>query len=182
MSRPSFAEVNMRYAFEIARRSTCLRTSGVDGSQMKVGCVIVSADYRRVLASGYNGNAAGLPNACDDPNKPGGCGCIHAEANAVISCVESRATDKIVFTTHQPCPTCSKYLIQLGGVKVVLYARPYRDVSGVEMMRSVGILVDQFVIPCRACQIENEVGKDMEMLGTIPAKYHICLGADPSEI
>jgi dCMP deaminase len=173
--RPTFEEVNMRYAFEIARRSTCVRKSAVDGTSMKVGCVIVSRDFRRVLASGYNGNASGLSNACDDPTTAGACGCIHAEANAVISCVESRATEKTVFSTHQPCPTCSKYLIQLGGVSRVYYARPYRLTAGLDLMRFVGIQVEQFVMPCRACSIEAEIGTK-ENPHPVPERFHTCNG------
>ena len=171
--RPTFEEVNMRYAFEVARRSTCLRKSQVDGSQMNVGCVIVDAEFRRVLASGYNGNAASLPNTCDDPHSAGACGCIHAEANAVISCVESRKTDKIVFTTHQPCPTCAKYLIQLGGVRRVYYARPYRLTQGLDHLIAAGIPVKQYDVPCRACSIESEIGTE-DNPHPVPLRFHTC--------
>lgn len=76
-SRPSFPEVYMRLALTLAARSTCRR--------LCVGTVITSTDYRKVLAVGYNGNAAGLPNTCDR-EEPGNCGCLHSEENAVINC------------------------------------------------------------------------------------------------
>src|SRR4030081_2414413 len=65
-------EVYMRMAEELAKRSTCARS--------QVGSVITTADLTQVLGIGYNGNARGLPNACDG-TQPGLCGCIHSGAN-----------------------------------------------------------------------------------------------------
>src|SRR5262249_27738203 len=50
-------EVYMRMAEELAKRSTCARS--------QVGSVITTGDLTQVLGIGYNGNARGLPNACD---------------------------------------------------------------------------------------------------------------------
>lgn len=143
MERPSFHDVYMRFAMLVSGRSTCVRTNSA-GKLMKVGCAIVDDEFRRVLACGYNGNAAKLPNACDS-NEPGKCGCIHAEANAVVSCVESRATKKIVFCTHLPCEACAKLLIQLGGVKKVYYLQDYRIKRGLELLQHVGIASERFI-------------------------------------
>lgn len=124
MSRPSFHSIYMRLAELMSERSTCIRTSA-SGRLMKVGCAIVSSDFRRVLSIGYNGNASGLPNKCDS-TEPGKCGCIHAEENAVISCQASRVEEKVVFCTHLPCTACAKRIIQLGGVREVYYRHDYR--------------------------------------------------------
>lgn len=94
----------MHMATEVSRRSTCSRTNST-GELMQVGCVIVTPDFRKVISLGYNGNAAGLPNECDS-KEPGACGCIHAEANAVVNCDSPRATEKLVFCTHLPCVNC----------------------------------------------------------------------------
>lgn len=118
MKRPSFEVIFMKLALMLAERSTCSRN--------QVGCVITSADYRRVLSVGYNGNATGLKNACDDPTAIGGCGCIHAEENAIISCNEPRVTPKIMFTTVSPCVACAKRIVQLGGVTQIFYYKEYR--------------------------------------------------------
>lgn len=69
--RPSFPDIYMRLAGSLAERSSC-------GRGLRVGCVISSPDYRKILAVGYNGNAAGLPNGCDDPTAVGACGCFLA--------------------------------------------------------------------------------------------------------
>ena len=117
--RPSFQKIYMNLAIDISKRSTC--------SRRQVGCVISSSDFRRILAVGYNGNASGLPNKCDAPNVSSGCGCIHAEENACISCVEPRSTKKIVFVTVFPCKMCAKIFVQLGGVKQIYYLDDYHD-------------------------------------------------------
>jgi dCMP deaminase len=124
MSRPSFHDIYMRLASLMSERGTCARTNSA-GELMKVGCAIVSTDFRRVFSAGYNGNAAGLPNECDS-TVPGACGCIHAEANAIVSCAADRDEPKIVFCTHLPCTNCAKLIIQLGGVREVYYRQDYR--------------------------------------------------------
>jgi len=125
----------MEFAVSIAKRSTCKR--------LQVGTVITSADYRKVLAVGYNGNASGLPNTCDR-DEAGNCGCLHSEENAVINCDVPRATEKIVFVTHLPCPMCAKRLINVGGVKKVLYKEDYRKHDSIDLLESAGITVSQY--------------------------------------
>lgn len=129
-SRPSFGEVFMRFAFDLAERSTC--------SRLKVGCVIASVDHRRVYAIGYNGNASGLANGCDS-DIPGQCGDLHAEENAAISCSVDRSTPKLVYSTHLPCVMCAKRLINLGGVQRVIYAEEYRSTDSLKLFERVGI-------------------------------------------
>ncbi len=136
--RPSFEEIYMDLAAKLAERSTCAR--------LNVGTVITSTDYRKVLAVGYNGNAAGLPNQCDRTDA-GNCGCLHSEENAVINCDSPRSTEKHVFVTHLPCVGCAKRLINLGGVKKIFYRTEYRSLDSIEILRSVGIEVAQLPAP-----------------------------------
>ena len=116
--RPSFEIIYLRLAHELAARSTC--------SRRQVGTVITSTDFRKVLAIGYNGNAAGLPNQCDR-DESGNCGCLHSEENAVINCDSPRYVEKFVFVTHFPCIMCAKRLINLGGVRKVHYSQDYHN-------------------------------------------------------
>lgn len=132
--RPSFEEIYMQLAHTLAERSTCKR--------LNVGTVITSTDYRKVLAVGYNGNAAGLPNQCDR-DEAGNCGCLHSEENAVINCDSPRFAEKYVFVTHLPCAACAKRLINLGGVKKIFYRHQYRSSSSLELLQSVQIEVIQ---------------------------------------
>lgn len=133
-NRPSFEDIYMRLALTLSERSTCLR--------LKVGTVITSVDFRKVLAIGYNGNASGLPNCCDR-NEPGNCGCLHSEENAVINCDSPRHIDKIAFVTHMPCALCAKRLINLGNVKRVYYNQEYRTSDARGLFQQVGIPLDQ---------------------------------------
>lgn len=130
--RPSFPDIYMRLAESLAERSSC-------GRGLRVGCVISSPDYRKILAVGYNGNAAGLSNGCDDPTAVGACGCLHAEENAVINCDVPRATPKVLFCTHLPCPMCAKRIINLGGVEDVLYLNDYRRKDSLHLFDRSGI-------------------------------------------
>lgn len=130
--RPGFDEIYLEFAKSISRRSAC--------SRAQVGAVLTSADYRRVFSVGYNGNASGLPNGCES-SEPGKCGCLHAEANAIINCSAARAEPKILYCTHLPCPMCAKMLINLGGVETVIYQTDYRDLRGRELLESARIEV-----------------------------------------
>jgi dCMP deaminase len=135
--RPSFEEIYMRLANTLAERSTC--------SRLQVGTVITTTDFRKVLAVGYNGNASGLPNCCD-AEEPGACGCLHSEENAVINCDSPRSVEKIVFVTHQPCVACAKRLINLGNVRQVYYAKPYRANGSEDLFKIVGITMQHLKV------------------------------------
>lgn len=130
--RPSFEEIYIHLASVLAQRSTCKR--------LKVGTVITSTDYRKVLSIGYNGNATGLPNTCDR-DEPGNCGCLHSEENAVINCDTPRSIQKYVFVTHLPCVQCAKRLINMGNVLRVHYAVDYRSNDSLALFEQVGIEV-----------------------------------------
>ena len=131
--RPSFQKIYLELAHKLSERSTCRR--------LRVGTVITSTDFRKVLAVGYNGNATGLHNGCDR-DEPGNCGCLHSEENAVINCDSPRTVEKIVFVTHLPCVQCAKRLINLGNVQAVYYDHDYRIKDSIQLLESVGIRVE----------------------------------------
>ena len=133
-TRPTFPQIYMRLAFALAERSTCKR--------LKVGTVITSTDFRKVLAVGYNGNATGLPNSCDR-DEPGNCGCLHSEENAVINCDSPRETPKLAFVTHMPCTACAKRLINLGNVRQVYFGHLYRSSDSVGLFDATHIQIMQ---------------------------------------
>lgn len=110
-----------------AERSTCCRRH--------VGCVLVNS-RNHVVATGYNGVAAGMPhcnhvsssigsftgdelyeypNACPGAKAPSGqnldgCQAIHAEQNALLQCKDVYSIEKCYVTTS-PCMTCVKLLL-----------------------------------------------------------------------
>ncbi|MBO0682148.1 MAG: cytidine deaminase [Candidatus Dormibacteraeota bacterium] len=126
-------EVYMRMAEELAKRSTCARS--------QVGSVIATGDLTQVLGIGYNGNARGLPNACDG-TEPGRCGCIHSEANALIK-AGAQISDKVMFVTMSPCVMCAKMVVN-SNVARVYYRSAYRDGAGLEILRQGGVEVVRY--------------------------------------
>ena len=123
-------EVYMRMAEELAKRSTCAR--------LQVGSVITTGDLTQVLGIGYNGNARGLPNRCDS-REPGNCGCIHSEQNALIK-AGAQLPGKAMFVSASPCVMCAKMIINTN-VTHVYYREPYRDSTGLDILRQAGVEV-----------------------------------------
>lgn len=130
--RPSFDRLYLELAINLARRSECGR--------LKVGCVIASADGRRVFGVGYNGQPAKSARKCLGPDAaPGTCGCVHAEANAIANAEMRRGDAKVVLVTTMPCAACATLLVNVGGVERVRWDHEYRLSDGAEILREAGI-------------------------------------------
>ena len=134
MSRPSWDQIWMSFAYDLAKRSTCRRSS--------VGCVIVSMDSSTVLGMGYNGGPKGLNNDCLS-DEPGKCGHLHAEINALIKANYRDGAQKKAYLTLSPCYNCAVALINFG-ISEVIYRDSYRDDSGIRILREAGVTVRQF--------------------------------------
>ena len=130
-SRPSWDKVWMTMAETIAQRS--------HHSTFKVGALIVTSDNTQVLSLGYNGNAAGMSNVPQSED-PGCSGLLHAEINALLKLDYNNPKDKVMYLTLSPCETCAKAIIN-SGIKKVIYKKEYRDLSGVELLKKVGVEV-----------------------------------------
>jgi dCMP deaminase len=130
--RISKQEMFMQMAEVVAKRSTC-------GRRVQVGAVVGSTDLTRVLGIGYNGPHRGAPHTC--PATAGSCGCVHAEANALIKAgYEVEGTD--LFLTLEPCVACAK-LVANSRIRRVWFREAYRDHAGRELLVSAGIRVAQ---------------------------------------
>lgn len=121
--REPIESVLMKFALLLSNRSTCER--------LRVGCIITSDDFQRVYSYGYNGNARGFDNKCDS-TEPGKCGCIHAEANALIKC-SIMDSKKVLFVTQSPCKMCAKMIVN-SGASHVYYFSNYRLDEGLEVL------------------------------------------------
>lgn len=110
MLRPSFDETWLEVAQVLAKRGTCVRR--------KVGCVLTDRNGI-CLGTGYNGTGRLQPHCissrCSGATLLSGTGldnclAIHAEQNALLSCVD---TSKIhnCYTTTAPCIQCVKMLL-----------------------------------------------------------------------
>lgn len=122
--RPDWDTYFINIAREVASRADCRRA--------KHGCVIVKD--RRIVATGYNGSAAGGPsclkgecprglltteqlahNSADYSN----CHALHAEMNAVAHANRHDTVGATAYITGRPCDSCGKILQAAGIEKVV---------------------------------------------------------------
>lgn len=127
MSRPSKEGYLLDVAELTAKRSTCDR--------LQVGAVLASDDLT-LFVVGYNGGAKGGANSCRHPDQEGGCGCVHAEMNAV-----AKATYGVhvkAFVTVSPCVLCATLLVN-AGVTEVHFLREYRDTEGLDVLYESGV-------------------------------------------
>jgi deoxycytidylate deaminase len=69
-----------------------------------------------------------------------GCGCIHAEANAVLALRQSQYDGPLIaFITGEPCEACAMLLINAGTVMVVYRGKSHRKYGGTHLLDSVCI-------------------------------------------
>jgi len=130
-------ETMMVVAYVFMDRSSCAR--------LRVGCVITNLEMTEIVAYGYNGNYRGGPNDCDDSEAVGGCGCIHAESNALIK-APYRPGELIIFITASPCERCAKKILN-AGIHIVVYDEEYRDRTGIQLLKKNGVTVIQIEPP-----------------------------------
>ncbi len=129
--RPDHDTYFTRMAALVATRATCLRRA--------VGAVLVNS-RRHVIATGYNGVAAGrphcnhrvpydwfkpvgYPHACQGATAPSGqkldeCEAIHAEQNALLQCRDVFDIDTC-YVTVSPCIHCTKLLLNTSCRRIV---------------------------------------------------------------
>lgn len=120
--RPCFDDYFMSIAYLISSRATCDRKY--------VGAVLVKD--RRIIASGYNGSAEGMPH-CDETDPPhelkeidNRMSCVrtlHAESNAIDQ-AGANCRYSTLYTTVIPCFDCAKRIVNAGILEVV-YAEYY---------------------------------------------------------
>lgn len=145
MNRPSWDEYFIHLAFEVSKRSTCLRRA--------VGAVIVKD--RRILTTGYNGAPSGLKHAeevgClrEQLNVPSGqrheiCRGLHAEQNAIIQAARHgiNIDGSSIYITNEPCAVCAKMLIN-AGIREIVFAEGYPDRLAEELLGETDIVIRQ---------------------------------------
>lgn len=132
--RPEWDEIWMTFAKNMSRRSYDPRH--------QVGAVVVTEDNTQVLSVGYNGNHSGGPNEVES-QEPGQSGMLHAEINALLKMDYNNPKRKIMYVTLSPCRMCAKAIIN-SGIDEVVYDEEYRDTSGVDLLRSSGVVVKSY--------------------------------------
>ena len=157
--RPTRDEWAIRLALLTARRATCLRR--------QVGCVFLDS-RGHVLATGYNGVAAGLRhcnevtervsntvlggapmfnNACPGAQSPSGtnldeCQAIHAEQNALLQCRDVYQLHTC-YVTVSPCVTCAKLLLNTSCERIV-FAVNYPHLAAKDLWEGAGRIWELF--------------------------------------
>ena len=143
IERPSWDEYFIHLAFEVSKRSTCLRRA--------VGAIIVKD--RRIVATGYNGVPSGLKH-CEETGClraqlgiPSGqrheiCRGLHAEQNAIIQAARygTNIEGSSIYITTEPCCVCAKMLIN-AGIKEIVFATSYPDKLSEELLSETDILI-----------------------------------------
>jgi deoxycytidylate deaminase len=101
---------------------------------------------QRIAATGWNSPPRGLPN-CDHPETEICKTSVHAEMAAILwaARVGTSLEDGVCYATTSPCSMCAMALIQ-AGVTRVMYYRPYRDLSGIDLLVEAGVVVEQMEI------------------------------------
>jgi dCMP deaminase len=140
-TRPDIDEYFLKIASVVAERSTCRRHH--------VGAVAVRDKH--ILATGYNGAAAGLKDCLelgclrDEKGIESGtrqeiCRGIHAEQNVIIQASLHGVSleDATVYVTHSPCILCAKMLVN-AKIKRFLTFGSYADDSFLDLFQEAGI-------------------------------------------
>lgn len=134
MERPRWDNIWMSFADLISQRSI--------NPSFKVGAVVVTSDNTQVLSIGYNGDYRGGPNKIDS-EEPGLSGLIHAEVNALIKMDYNNPKDKMLYVNLSPCLDCAKLILN-SGIKEVIYKDEYRNLDGLNLLKSNGLIVRRY--------------------------------------
>ena len=75
---------------------------------------------------------------------------LHAEQNAILQAALHGVSLEggTIYTTHQPCHTCAKMIINAGLLRVV-YAGQYPDELAMKYLKIAGVHVDHFDLGAR---------------------------------
>lgn len=148
-NRPSVDEYFLKIACVVAERSTCRRHH--------VGAVAVRDKH--ILATGYNGAAAGIRDCLelgclrDEQGIASGtrheiCRGIHAEQNVIIQAslhgvsLEGAA----IYVTHSPCILCAKMLVNARIKRFVTFG-DYADDSFMGLFNEAGVEFQKQPLP-----------------------------------
>ena len=145
--RISKDEYFMKIAGVVSLRSTCLKR--------KVGAVLVKDSH--ILSTGYNGAPSGFShctnNSCIRQNlksgeKPELCRGVHAEINCIIQAAihgTSIMGETTLYSTHFPCMSCLKLLIN-AGIKRIVYQEGYNMDNKIkeQMIRESNLIILKF--------------------------------------
>lgn len=137
--RPSFNDIFMELAVNLARRSHCVKR--------QVGAVLTKDT--RIISIGYNGPPAGTHN-CDEEWGEQGCpldskgSCslaIHAEENAILYAAQNGASveDATLYVTLSPCLPCARIIYSMK-ISKVIYLHSYAEYKSLPVDEGIAFL------------------------------------------
>ena len=149
MHSPSFDEIYMELAQNLARKSHCVK--------IKVGAVLTKDT--RIVSLGYNGPPAGTHN-CDIEWPEQGCprdskgSCslaLHAEQNAILYASKNgvQIDGATLYVTLSPCLACARIIYTMG-IKQVFFLNSYAAYKGlvadegVDFLSNFGVEIKQY--------------------------------------
>lgn len=147
MGRPTNDQYNLMMAMTASLRATCGRR--------KVGCVLTDKNHR-ILSTGYNSVASGIPHCPDDFPCPGAydksgdssrCIARHAEDVAIAKCSDIHQI-YACYVTASPCSSCVRRLLDTS-CKRIVFLEEYTDTEGKVLWESRGLKWQQVdILPC----------------------------------
>jgi dCMP deaminase len=152
MIKPSFNDIYMDLAINLAKRSHCVKA--------QVGAVLTKDT--RIVSLGYNGPPAGTHN-CDEVWPAEGCprdskgSCslaLHAEQNAILYASKNNVSieGSTLYITLSPCIACARVIFTTG-IRKVWFLHSYASFKGlstdegVDFLRRFGVDVEQYIPP-----------------------------------
>ena len=120
----------MNLGTRLVKLSTCKR--------LQVGAMIFPVDCSAVYAIGYNGPSKGLSND-ECTGEEGECGCVHAEANAVVKFNNDLAKPSLLYSTRLPCGRCAALILNCTNIVGIIWEEMYRDDVGYQLMMKAGL-------------------------------------------
>lgn len=134
-NRPSWDEIWMNFAHEIAKKSP--------DPKHKIGSVIVTEDNTSMWC-GFNSDEVNGDNKRFSMKS--GCSTfIHSETNAMLHLDFSDQRPKKMYLTHSPCIVCSRMIVNARTIKKVIYYQEYdTDLRGFEILKKHDIIVEKY--------------------------------------
>ena len=128
----------LSYFSDVAERTAQLSYA----TRLQVG--VVAVKEKRIVLCGFNGTPIGFSNTCEDDSNITLPSVIHAEENLILFAAKTGISllDCDLFCTHSACSSCAKMIISTG-IKTFFFKTPYRDSSGLNLLRTAGISVIQ---------------------------------------
>jgi len=140
--RATLDEYWMTIAFEVAKRSTCVRRN--------VGAIITN-ERGQILSTGYNGVPSGIrhctehpcPGAADPSGQTDRCCAVHGELNSLLQLGGKLPEAHTLYTTTLPCFGCAKCICNTS-IQRVVYAEHYPDQRAIDLFALRGVQLIRF--------------------------------------